>query len=70
MTQLFNVSLEQLKKIVINAVLVMLLAGLAYIAGVLPNLVNNPLVLTMLVALINFLQEYLTDEKGKFGGKL
>lgn len=69
-TKLFSVSQEQIKKIAINAVIVMVLAGLAYIAGVLPSIVSNPLVLTMLVAAINYLQEYLTDEQGKLGGKI
>lgn len=67
-TPLFNVSVEKIKKFAINGVIVMLLAGLAYVAGILPDLTSNPLILAVLVALINYLQEFLTDEKGKFGG--
>lgn len=68
MSPIFNVSIDQIKKITIHAFLVMALAGLAYVAGILPNIVSNPLVLAMLVALVGYIQEYLTDAEGRLGG--
>lgn len=68
MTNIFNVSKEQLKKILIKAILVMILAVLAYFSKIMPEIISNPLVLTISVALIDWLQEFFTDEQGKFGG--
>jgi hypothetical protein len=70
MSNLLTVSGEQLKRIGLNCGIVMILAGLAYIVGVLPTLTSNPLVLAVLLALVNYLQDYFTDEQGRLGGKL
>lgn len=67
---LFNVTKEQLAKIIKEAVIVALLAILSYISGVLPTLTANPLVLTVLLAVIKYLTEFFTDENGKIGGLL
>jgi DNA-binding transcriptional ArsR family regulator len=70
MSNLFNVTKEQIIKIIKEATVVAILAALAYFSGVLPSITENPLVLAIGLALIKYLTEFFTDEEGKIGGVL
>jgi len=76
MSKLFTINKEQLKKAGIKLVLV-LLAGVAtylesYIPGVLNAVVNNPMILTIVLAgntaLIDLIRKFISDEEGNLGG--
>jgi DNA-binding transcriptional ArsR family regulator len=70
MSNLFNVTKEQIIKIIKEATVVAILAALAYFSGVLPSITKNPLVLAIGLALIKYLTEFFTDQDGKLGGVL
>lgn len=68
MTPILTINKEQGKRILIGMGITMALSGLAYLSGVLPEIIPNPLVLTIVVGLIDLLKKALTDEQNKFLG--